>query len=205
MSYSKSLVSAKGIDGAVIGRSLVMAHTALTHLDGKPASVGLDVDISCTELRTTIGLPDRVEGNCYLREMKNLVTLRGMPKYIGKNLSISNCNNIKDLSGLTDTEIMGDMWFTEGELTSIEFYPKLVGGDMQLARHRIPRGTPKPPTVKGLLLLGYMDDGSDYEQKGKGNSDSARKMFEGDDGLNIDFDDADGIFDLDKPDDELAF
>lgn len=207
VSYSRTLVSAKGIDGVVIGRSLVMAHTALTHLDGKPASVGLDVDVSCTELLTTIGLPDRVEGNCYLREMKNLVTLRGMPKYIGKNLSISNCNNIKDLSGLTETEIMGDMWFTEGELTSIEFYPKYVGGDMQLARHRIPRGTPKPPTVKGLLLLGYMDDGSDHEQKGKGNSDSARKMFEGDDGLNIDFDldDVDGVFDLDKPDDELAF
>lgn len=200
VSYS-DIVSTKGLDGAVVGRSLVLNHTKVTHMDGKAASVGLDVDLSMTELRTTMGLPDRVEGNLYIRDLRNLITLRGMPKYIGQNLSISDCNNVKDLQGLVDTEIMGDMWFNNGELTSIQYYPKRVRGDMQLKDHRLPRGTQKPPTVEGKLLLGAKEDGSDHEQKGPGNSDAAKEVLDAND-LVFDLDD---IFSLDKPTDEMAF
>lgn len=192
--------STKGLDGARIGRSLVLNHTQVTHLDGKAASVGLDVEISCTPLRTTIGLPDRVDRDCYIRECKNLVTLRGMPLYIGRNLSMSFCHNIKDLGGLTETEIMGDMWFREGGLTEIKYYPKRVKGDMQLVMHHIPRGVQKPPTVEGLMLLGYKDDGSDHEQKGKGNSDSTNQASND---LSLDFDIGD-FRNIDEPEDELA-
>lgn len=195
-----SIQSTKGLDEAVISRSLVLVRTQVTHLDGRPATVGKDVDISVTQLRTTIGLPDSIDGSLYIRDCKNLITLRGMPKRIGENLSISDCNNVKDLQGLVETEIMGDMWFNGGELTSIEYYPKLIKGDMQLMNHRLPRGTQKPPTVQGKLLLGYKEDGSDHEQKGKGNSDAALNVT-----TDIDFDiDIEDFLDMDKPTDELA-
>jgi hypothetical protein len=54
--------------------------------------------------------------------------------------------------------------------------------------------------VEGRLLLGYKEDGSDHEQKGKGNSDSANQAA---DTLNLDFDIGD-FRNIDEPDDELA-
>jgi hypothetical protein len=58
-----------------------------------------------------------------------------------------------------------DFWFNDGGLTKLDYYPKRVGGDMQLNSHLLPRGTEKPPTVCGKLLLGRKDDGSDFVQR----------------------------------------
>ena len=160
-----SIKETRGLDGVEIGGSLVLNFTKVTHLTGRPAHVGLDVELSMSELRSTLGLPSRIPRSLYMRKVTSLVTLRGMPEHVGENVSISMCHNVKSLKGIENTEIMQDFWFNDGGLTKLDYAPKHVGGDMQLNSHLLPRGTEKPASVCGKLLLGRKDDGSDFVQR----------------------------------------
>lgn len=113
--------------GTVTG-NVNLSRIHLTILEGFPHTVGGDVTVARTPIKSLQGARTRVEGHFWAYHCKYLKTLAGLPAYVGKNFVAYKCK-IKTLMGAP--EHVGQMFdVTDNPLVS---YDPLPQGSSQLS------------------------------------------------------------------------
>ena len=140
--------------------------TALTYNDafGDDDQMGY-VDFSNCDIMTTVGLPEEIDGDLFMRENKHLDDLVGFPRKVAGCVLLSNCP-LRDLSVVENVEIVGTFQFNIGKLTDADvakFKPKYIGGGCQFAGHHLTKNCPTPPNVERVF-----DAQGKYDPSGKG-------------------------------------
>lgn len=69
-----------------------------------PDSVNMNI------LSSLEGAPTRVGGSFFCSLNHHLTSLKGLPKFIGKDLYFNNCKNLWDPTGLRDVQIGGNVY-----------------------------------------------------------------------------------------------
>lgn len=123
-----ALTSLEGGPDRVGGRVLIRNCDSLKSLDGFPSIVDGNITINATGLNSLVGLPNIV-GHVNVGA-GNLYGLKGCPKHIHGNFSCSQ-NFIGDF--INGPEIVdGDFYVPDNILTSLNGFPKKIGGSVWL-------------------------------------------------------------------------
>jgi hypothetical protein len=182
-----NIQSMRGIPAGstVVGSLDLQRNTGLRRIDGfpekvlcKPSEVTRNpafadddqmgcVDFSNCDILTTVGLPDEIDGDLFMRENKHLDDLVGFPRKIAGCVLLSNCP-LRDLSVVENVWIGGTFQFNMGKLTDADvakFKPKYIGGGVQFAQHHLTKNCPTPPNVEKVF-----DENGRYDPSGKGSA-----------------------------------
>jgi hypothetical protein len=175
-SSSKNLMSLRGIDSDSVVEGSFEAHrTGLRRIDAfpqvnckvtdrwkrinphdtDPEATGY-IDFSECDIQTTVGLPEKVNGDLILRRNRKLEDLVGFPKEVMGHVCMTECP-LHDLTHINGVVIHGTFQFSEGDLCDedvAKFVPGLIGGGIQLSNHRLTKKVKLPPNVKYGLWLG---------------------------------------------------
>ena len=94
-----------------------------------------------------------VKGKFDCSECKNLESLEGTPKEVGRNFDCSNCTNLKSLKGVPK-EVGGYFYCSHcNNLTSLEGAPEYVGEDFNCIRcENLKSLEGAPKVIKGRFI-----------------------------------------------------
>ena len=92
-----------------LSKNVYIDNTNIDSLDGSPQKIESVFSCAHNKLTTLEGGPEFVGSSYVASGNKNLKTLKGIAKYIGKDLMIRDCPklSLESLDELLDTEIKG--------------------------------------------------------------------------------------------------
>lgn len=156
---------------SVSGTVAYQTHTpTLTTLEGFPTEVGGDLTIwNCTNIDLT-HLPHKVGGQMYISQLnetfENAVidycgdaaisnytasTLKGMPKYVEKDCSLSSCN-LDNLTG-APPHVGGMFHISGGKVKSLDGLSTYVGGGLMIWHGGFPEELGTMGTIHGDISM----------------------------------------------------
>jgi hypothetical protein len=163
-SFDMSFTKIRRIDGfPTVNCKVTQRWRERNPSDNDPEATGC-VDLSSCDVKTTVGLPDVINGDLTLRRNKYLGDMIGFPSKIVGHLTMSDCP-LHDLSQINGIYIGGTFQFSDGDLCNEDvekFKPAFIGGGIQFSSHRLTKKVKLPPNVKYGMWLGSDQDKIKY-------------------------------------------
>lgn len=126
------LETLKGGPEEVGGTYLCRNNENLRSLQGAPRKIEKDfICAGCEKLETLQGGPQYVKGN-FMCMRTQITSLIGAPKYVGRTLDASQCDELKSLQGCPE-KIGANLWLDQCQkLTSLKGISKQIGETLSI-------------------------------------------------------------------------
>lgn len=169
---NRRLTSLKGCPEKVKGAFFCGDNLLTTLIDG-PKEVGRDYVCRYNNLVNLIGAPSRINGTFDAAENSTLISIKGCPKYVKRDLNLSFNKSLKTLDCAIDfiggdlllancnlivlnskiEKVMGNVSFNSNKLTSLKGSPEFVGVSFSASKNNLETLEGCPKEVKGDFYI----------------------------------------------------
>ena len=141
ISFIDDLVSLKDLNVSRVSKSLICTSIGITSFEGFPKEIGRNLSIAYTNIKSMNGCPKRIGGAIYLKYNHELTSLEGLPKKLDHSFICYGNKTLTSLKGCPE-RIRGYFTCVRNNITSLEGFPKFVGGNIKFHKFGRPV-TPK--------------------------------------------------------------